>query len=128
MTEQTSQPYPNVFRRDTLQCTVRLLRHKNPGLALQVQNSLSPNSLQQISGAPNPEPNDLFALDYKPQLIDTIIDCITEAAQSLAEITLRTGAGDESELRRTIEVLDSWHWYAKQSQRGWQRQAAAATV
>lgn len=46
----------------------------------------------------------------------------------MAEITLSTGAGDESELRRTIKALDSWHWYAKQSQRGWQQQAAAATI
>ena len=119
MTNQKKpQVHANVFRRDTLQCTVRLLRGNNPGLALSVQNTFSPNSSQQVSGAATPEPGDLFALDFQPQLIDSIIDAITTAAQEIAELTLRTGAGDESELRRTINALDSWHWYAKQSQRG----------
>ena len=124
MSNHSTQRHPNVFRRDTLQCTVRLLRSKDPALALRVQNTLSPHSPLQVSGSVTPAAGDLFALDFQPALIDRVIDAITEAAQAIAELTLRTGTGDETELRRTITALDCWHWYAKQSQRGAIEQAA----
>ncbi|NKB31634.1 MAG: hypothetical protein GKR91_00855 [Pseudomonadales bacterium] len=104
----------NVFERDSLQFTVKLLRNHNPSLALRVQNIIAPNPFIQRGANNSPQSSDLFPLNLDSFTLKRIIETLAIAGQELAEKVLETQQGDEAFLIQTKEVIGQWLLYAKE--------------
>jgi hypothetical protein len=106
----------NIFDRQTLQFTVKLIRVQNPSLALRIQNIIAPGSSLLIAGDEHPRPEDLFSLDLDTFSLKRIVETLGEVALAMAQYTLRTNEGDHEVLKQTKQVMDDWLAYARQHQ------------
>lgn len=106
----------NIIDRETLQFTVKLVRPRNPSLALRIQNIIAPGSSSRISGNDIPQAADLFVLDFDSFSLKRIVETLGDSALEMAEYTLQTHQGDEEELLQTKQVMDKWLAYARQHQ------------
>jgi len=96
-----------VFDRASLQFTVKLLRHYNPALALQIQNLLGPPGNKQ------PLHNDKFSLQLDSLTLKRVVETVGQAGSELANQVLTTQQGDYANLLETKEVIGMWLDYAR---------------
>ena len=104
----------NVFDRESLQFTVKLLRNHNPSLALRIQNLIAPNPFAKSAQSIAPQASDLFPLSLDSFTLKRVIETLVSAGLDLAEAVLKTHEGDEEFLQQTKEVIGKWLLYAKE--------------
>jgi hypothetical protein len=104
----------NVFDRESLQFTVKLLRNHNPSLALRIQNLIAPNPFNRHPQPEAPKASDLFPLSLDSFTLKRVIETLGSAGQDLAEAVLTTHEGDEEYLLKTKETISKWLLYAKE--------------